>query len=79
MAKLTNGTLLSAGTHKMKIEIIIIRDDDNKLADCVLPFTVDPAPLTPSITGTAAKTYEAQLPSLLACPLHWRARWATMM
>ena len=34
MAKLTNGTLLSAGTHKMKIEIIIIRDDDNKLADC---------------------------------------------
>ena len=58
MAKLTNGTLLSAGTHKMKIEIIIIRDDDNKLADCVLPFTVDPAPLTPSITGTAAKTYD---------------------
>jgi len=57
MATLTGNALLSAGTHQIKIEIIIIRDE-NALAECELTFNVAPAPLTPSITGTATKPYD---------------------
>ena len=42
---LTGNALLSAGEHKIKINIVIIRDE-NALAECELTFNVDPAPLT---------------------------------
>ena len=57
MATLTGNALLSAGEHKIRINIVIIRDE-NALAECELTFNVDPAPLTPSITGTASKPYD---------------------
>ena len=68
MATLTGNVLLSAGTHQIKIEIIIIGDDDNYLADCLLPFTVDPAPLTADMVtlGQTDVTYNGteQKPAL---------------
>ena len=59
MATLTGNVLLSAGTHKIKIEIIIIRDDENALAECNLPFTVAPAPVTADMVTltTESTTY----------------------
>lgn len=55
MATLTGNALLSAGEHKIKINIVIIRDE-NALAGCLLPFTVDPATLTADMVTLSAES-----------------------
>ncbi len=55
MATLTGNALLSAGEHKIKIDIVIIRDE-NALAECELTFNVDPAPLTADMVTLSAES-----------------------
>lgn len=56
MATLTGNALLSAGEHKIKINIVIIRDE-NALAECELTFNVDPAPLTADMVTLDQTTF----------------------
>ena len=67
MDTLTGNALLSAGEHKIKINIVIIRDE-NALAECELTFNVAPAPLTADMVtlGQTDVTYNGteQKPAL---------------
>ena len=55
MATLTGNALLSAGEHKIKINIVIIRDE-NALAECELTFNVAPALLTADMVTLSAES-----------------------
>ena len=54
LAELFSSTKVTAGKHKLKVSF----GTDVRSNECELDFTIDPAPLTPSITGTATKTYD---------------------
>ena len=56
LAELFSSTKVTAGEHKMKVSFVNAANIYSN--ECELPFTVAKAPLTPSIIGTATKTYD---------------------
>lgn len=63
MATLTGDAFLSVGTYRLKVHIIIVRDE-MYVAECDLPFTIDKATLTADGAGTANGTYGTALSEL---------------
>ncbi len=56
LAELFGSTKVAAGKHKMEVSFANAANIYSNV--CELDFTIDPAPLTASITGTATKPYD---------------------